>query len=283
MGKKRPEIKKIKYLGSLLELKKVIKKKHVEKIIELSKTKSEKKLIDYCRENQLDYSFIPEQMEMQTRNIEIDSINGIPIIKLKPTPLDGWGRVIKRIFDLLSSLLLLIILSPLMLIIAILIKLDDPKANVLFKYLDDGSRVKRVGQKGLLFKFYKFRTMKPGTHNLRYTELAKQNRRKDSPMVKIKNDPRITKIGKFLRKTSLDELPQLFNVIKGEMSLVGPRPHLPEEVAKYQDHQRFVLTLKPGITGMAQVSGRSDLDFNQEVQLDTFYIENWSLWLDIKI
>ena len=99
----------------------------------------------------------------------------------------------------------------------------------------------------------------------------------------IKNDPRITKIGSFIRRTSIDELPQLFNVLKGEMSLVGPRPHLPEEVAKYQKHHKFVLTLKPGITGMAQISGRSDLDFEKEVKLDTYYIENWSLLLDLKI
>jgi lipopolysaccharide/colanic/teichoic acid biosynthesis glycosyltransferase len=143
--------------------------------------------------------------------------------------------------------------------------------------------VKRVGQKGKLFPFYKFRTMKPNTHNLRYQELAHLNTREGTPMVKIKNDPRVTKIGRIMRKTSLDELPQLINVLKGEMSLVGPRPHLPEEVANYQKHHKFVLTIKPGITGMAQVSGRSDLDFEQEVKLDSFYIENWSLLLDLKI
>jgi lipopolysaccharide/colanic/teichoic acid biosynthesis glycosyltransferase len=125
--------------------------------------------------------------------------------------------------------------------------------------------------------------MVPNSHNLRYTELAHLNSREGTPMVKIKNDPRVTRLGRFLRKTSLDELPQLFNVLKGEMSLVGPRPHLPEEVAKYQKHHKFVLTIKPGITGMAQTSGRSDLDFEREVKLDTYYIENWSLLLDIKI
>jgi lipopolysaccharide/colanic/teichoic acid biosynthesis glycosyltransferase len=102
-------------------------------------------------------------------------------------------------------------------------------------------------------------------------------------MVKIKNDPRVTRVGKFIRKWSIDELPQLWNVLKGDMSLVGPRPHLPEEVEKYDKHHKFVLSLKPGITGMAQISGRSNLDFEKEIQLDTYYIENWSLWLDIKI
>jgi lipopolysaccharide/colanic/teichoic acid biosynthesis glycosyltransferase len=125
--------------------------------------------------------------------------------------------------------------------------------------------------------------MIPNSHNLRYSELAHLDTRHGTPMVKIKNDPRITPIGHFLRKTSLDELPQLFNVLRGEMSLVGPRPHLPEEVARYDKHHKFVLTIKPGITGMAQVSGRSDLDFEREVKLDTYYIENWSLLLDLKI
>jgi lipopolysaccharide/colanic/teichoic acid biosynthesis glycosyltransferase len=125
--------------------------------------------------------------------------------------------------------------------------------------------------------------MHPNTHNLRYTELADKNIRKGSPMVKIQNDPRVTRVGRFIRKWSIDELPQLWNVLKGDMSLVGPRPHLPEEVAKYEHHHKFVLALKPGITGLAQIAGRSDLDFEKEIQLDTYYIENWSLWLDIKI
>ena len=102
-------------------------------------------------------------------------------------------------------------------------------------------------------------------------------------MVKIKADPRVTKVGRFIRKTSIDELPSLWNVLKGEMSLVGPRPHLPEEVARYRKHHKFVLTIKPGITGLAQISGRSDLNFEEEVKLDTLYIEQWSLWMDIKI
>ena len=133
----------------------------------------------------------------------------------------------------------------------------------------------------MLFRSY------PNTHNLRYTELANKNTRgtfgKDTPLVKIKDDPRVTRVGKILRKTSIDEFPQLFNVLRGEMSLVGPRPHLPEEVANYKKHHKFVLAIKPGITGLAQTSGRSDLNFEEEVRLDTYYIEHWSLWLDIII
>jgi len=113
--------------------------------------------------------------------------------------------------------------------------------------------------------------------------LSGKNTRGETPLVKITNDPRVTKLGVFLRLFDIDELPQLWNVFKGDMSLVGPRPHLPEEVSKYKKHHNFVFTVKPGITGLSQVTGRCKLDFEKEVELDTYYIENWSLWLDIKI
>jgi lipopolysaccharide/colanic/teichoic acid biosynthesis glycosyltransferase len=118
---------------------------------------------------------------------------------------------------------------------------------------------------------------------MRYKELADLNIREGGPLVKIKDDPRITRVGKFIRRFSIDELPELFLAFSGKMSLVGPRPHLPEEVAKYERHHKKVLTLKPGITGLAQISGRSDLSFEEEVRLDTYYIENWSFLLDLTI
>lgn len=283
---KNPQYLLVKHLENTHDIEKVVIDKKIEKVIEcragLSKDQ-ETGLLDFCREHQIEYSFIPGELEMQRTNIDIETPAGIPLITFKPTPLEGWGRILKRFFDFVGALCLLIVLFPVLLIIAILIKIDDPKGTIIFKFLDDGSRVKRVGHRSKPFPFYKFRTMKPGTHNMRYGELAHLDARQGTPMVKIKNDPRVTKIGKILRATSLDELPQLFNVLKGEMSLVGPRPHLPEEVVKYQKHHRFVLTVKPGITGMGQISGRSDLDFEQEVKLDSYYIENWSLLLDLKI
>lgn len=272
-------------VNQLDDLISIIKKKKVEEIIQtksdLSRVHS-KDILNVCREHHLHYHFVPDLVQVQRTNIEISSPGGIPLISLKPTPLDGWGKVIKRIFDITGALIGLVLFSPILLITAIAIRIDS-KGNVLFKYLDDGSRVKRVGQYGKLFNFYKFRSMLPKTHNLRYTELADKNIRKGTPMVKIKDDPRVTRVGKFIRTWSIDELPQLWNVLKGDMSLVGPRPHLPEEVAKYKTHQKFVLALKPGITGLAQISGRSNLNFEKEVQLDTYYIENWSIWIDIKI
>ena len=278
-------VKHLHNLGKVSELADIVKKFKIDEIIQtksdLTETQSTD-ILEFCRENHLAYSFVPDLLAVHQTNVEVETLKGIPVIKLKPTPLDGWGRVFKRIFDFAGALLGLIILSPVLLISAIAIKLDS-KGTILFKFLDDGSRVKRVGQFGRLFNFCKFRTMYPHTHNLRYSTLAEKNTREGSPLVKIRNDPRITGVGRILRKTSIDELPQLINVLKGEMSLVGPRPHLPEEVAHYRKHHKFVLTIKPGITGLAQISGRSDLDFEEEVRLDTYYIEHWSLWLDIKI
>jgi len=275
----------LKYLGSIADLEKLIKKHKIEEIIQTNSEITQIEslhIVDYCQSNHIQYSFIPSTLEVQRTNIEIDTSRGIPLIKLKTTPLDGWNKILKRIFDIFGALTGLILLSPIFIIIALAIKLDS-KGPILFCKKDDGSPVKRVGQYGKLFRFYKFRTMKPKTDSLRYTELAEKDLRKGSPLVKIKNDPRVTKLGKFLRKTSLDEIPQFWSVLTGDMSLVGPRAHLPEEVEKYEKNHYFVLNIKPGITGLPQISGRSDLDFQEEIRLDRYYIENWSLWTDIKI
>ena len=164
----------------------------------------------------------------------------------------------------------------------IIIKLDS-RGPVFFSRRDDGSYLYRVGEGGTPFKYFKFRSMIPNSDSMRYKELADLNIRGEGPMVKIKDDPRVTRFGKVIRRWSIDELPELFLVFMGRMSLVGPRPHLPEEVAKYENYHRKTLTIKPGITGLAQVSGRSDLPFDEEAKLDIYYIENWSLLLDISI
>lgn len=270
---------------SLDELKIFVQGNRIEELIQTKESLQETEsadILQFCREHHVDYTFVPSLLEMQRRNIEIMPIDGIPLLRLRPTPLDGWGKVAKRSFDFMLSATTLILFSPMLLAISLAIKITSP-GTVFFKYLDDGSPVKRVGQFGRLFRFYKFRTMRMGTHNLRYTELAKQNLREEGPLVKIENDPRVTPVGRLLRKTSLDELPQLWNVLRGHMSLVGPRPHFPEEVAKYKNHHRRVFAIKPGITGLAQISGRSDLPFEEEVRLDTWYIEHWSPILDLKI
>ncbi|MBT5016181.1 sugar transferase [Candidatus Peregrinibacteria bacterium] len=275
----------LRILGKITELEKIIKRHQIEEIIQTKSDLPEAeahKIIDFCREHHIQYHFVPDVLQIHKTEIDVFNIAGLPLISLKMTPLDGWGKVYKRIFDIIFSSLLLIILSPSLLIIAIYIKLDS-RGPVIFSKKDNGEPVKRVGEHGKLFKFYKFRTMKPKTDNLRYKDLNEKSHRQGSPLVKIKNDPRITRFGKHLRRWSLDELPQLWSVFAGKMSLVGPRPHLPEEVAKYKKHHKFVLNIKPGITGLAQVNGRSDLNFEEEVRYDTFYIEKWSPLLDLKI
>jgi exopolysaccharide biosynthesis polyprenyl glycosylphosphotransferase len=272
-----------KFLGNLTELAKIVRRHRVDSVILTTQNLSEVQdhdILEFCRQNHVEYRFVPDILEVERSNVDIEPLAGFPLIHLKPTPLDGWGRIVKRCFDILGSGLGLILLSPLFAIIALGIKLDSP-GPVFFTKLEDGKPACRIGMDGKPFKFVKFRTMKHNTHHLR-SELAKLNHRK-GPLMKIKNDPRITKFGAFLRHTSLDELPNLWNVLKGDMSLVGPRPHLPEEVDRYEAKHQFLLTIKPGITGLGQVSGRSDLDFEEEARLDSFYIKHWSIFLDLKI
>jgi exopolysaccharide biosynthesis polyprenyl glycosylphosphotransferase len=247
----------------------------------LSKTES-LRLYDFANENHLTFKYVADLLEVKVLKTEVSEIAGVPVIEVKRTTLDGWGRIVKRIFDIIISGIIILILSPIFIITTILIKIDS-SGPVFFSRRDDGSPVFRVGQGGKTFRYFKFRSMIPGTDGMRYKELADKNLRKDGPMVKIADDPRITRVGAFIRRWSIDELPELLLVFMGKMSLVGPRPHLPEEVAKYEQHHKKTLTVKPGITGLAQVSGRSDLLFEEEVKLDVYYIENWSILLDISI
>lgn len=181
----------------------------------------------------------------------------------------------KRAFDITASLLALIVLSPFLLIIYILILIDDPKASPVF-------RQKRIGRHGKEFTMYKFRTMVANAEQIR-GELADKNEM-DGPVFKIKEDPRITKIGKFLRKTGIDEILQLVNVLKGDMSLVGPRPPLPEEVSEYDDYQKLRLVVTPGLTCIWQTTKeRNDVSFEEWVNMDIDYIEHRTMLLDIKM
>jgi exopolysaccharide biosynthesis polyprenyl glycosylphosphotransferase len=235
-------------------------------------------LLDIATEYHLTYKYTADLLGSQLVNHEIDTIAGTPIIEIKPTRLDGWGRVLKRVFDLVGSLVFIVVFSPLMLITALAIVIDS-RGPVFFSY-------QRVGQNGKPFRYFKFRSMVADAHQYRSDPefLAQhKNLRDGTPMMKFADDPRITRVGRFIRRTNIDELPELFLVVWGKMSLVGPRPHQVDEVDRYQNHHKKLLTLKPGMTGLAQVSGRSDLHFEDEVRLDTYYIEHWSLGLDLKI
>ena len=182
--------------------------------------------------------------------------------------------VTKRLIDIVGSLCGIILLSPLFLIVAILIKLEDPKGKVFFAQ-------ERNGKYPKTFKMYKFRSMVHNAEDL-LKDLMDRNEQ-TGPVFKINDDPRITKVGKFIRKTSIDELPQLFNVLKGDMSLVGPRPPIPHEVEQYNSYQMQRLAVKPGLTCIWQVSGRNNIGFDEWVEMDIEYIKTRNLWLDIKL
>jgi len=265
----------LKIIGTIDQLESLVHKYQVEEIIQAEPTFKELSnadLLSFCRSHQIHYYFIPEVLRLQSVNIEMEMIDDVPVISLKQTPLEGWGTVYKRIFDIIFSLILVILLIPFWIIVPILIKLDSP-GPVFYR--------SRRKHKNKVFDIFKFRSMTVDADK-RKAELLDQNERK-GPLFKIKDDPRVTKLGRFLRKTSIDELPQLFNVLLGTVSLVGPRPHLPEEVDQYKQDHHKVFAIKPGVTGLAQISGRSNLDFEDEVKLDFYYIENWSMWLDLKI
>lgn len=220
-------------------------------------------------------NILPMQLKPIHRQVYIQKVGGMPCLSVSCPTIIGRDFWLKRIFDFCFTALFLIITSPIYLAIAIAIKLDSP-GPVFYKQT-------RIGLRGRPFQVWKFRTMRPDADKLQ-KELEALNETKDGIIFKIKDDPRVTRIGKFLRRYSLDELPQLFNVLLGEMSLVGPRPLPTRDVEKFLDHHFLRQEVLPGVTGLWQVSGRSNiLDFEQVINLDMNYIENWSLKLDFEI
>ena len=222
----------------------------------------------------VNWRILPIDIKLPERPAEIDTIIGVPTIRLAHSAIVGIDYFSKRVFDIVVSSLLLAIIGIPMLIIAASIKVDSP-GSILYKQT-------RVGLKGNHFDIWKFRTMVENASELQQ-QLEAQNEVQGGILFKIKDDPRITKVGKYLRRYSLDELPQLFNVLRGEMSLVGPRPLPVRDVAKFAQSHYFRQEVLPGITGLWQVSGRSDTDSDGVFNLDFEYIENWSLKLDFKI
>ncbi len=215
----------------------------------------------------------------------VHTLAGRPVIEILTTPLDGWGAIYKRLFDIVISLLLILVTLPIQIIVALALFIEQP-GSVLFRKLHDGTPAYRIGQGGRRFPYFKFRSMVRDAHKYRFDPKFIEkygNMREGTPLFKLERDPRVTPVGTFIRKYSLDEIPEFYLVLLGRMSLVGPRPHLPEEVASYKPEYKKVLTIKPGITGLSQISGRANLDFDDEVRLDMYYIENWSPWLDLII
>ena len=206
-------------------------------------------------------------------NVQLEDLDGVPLLTFSTGPTSVGGLLLKRTLDVALAGLLLVLALPFLVSLALLIRLSS-RGAVLF-------RQTRCGRNGRLFTLYKFRTMNADAEERRQ-EIEHLNEM-DGPVFKARNDPRVTRFGRVLRKFSLDELPQLWNVLKGDMSLVGPRPPIPEEVARYERWQRRRLAMKPGLTCLWQISGRNELDFDQWMRLDLAYIDTWSPWLDLKI
>jgi exopolysaccharide biosynthesis polyprenyl glycosylphosphotransferase len=217
--------------------------------------------------------FVPDLLQMSLSQVDTDVLEGIPLIGMKETRLTGWKIALKRLIDIAGSSAMLLLLSPLLSVIGVAIKLDSP-GRVLFTQT-------RLGRGERPFTCYKFRSMWEHAEEAR-PELSGLNEIA-GPIFKIREDPRVTRVGRIIRRFSLDELPQLVNVFRGDMSLVGPRPPLPSEVEVYEDWHHERLRIPSGMTGLWQVMGRSDLTFDEMVMLDLYYAENWSLWLDFKI
>lgn len=242
--------------------------------------------IEFCNDHHITFKYSADLFDTFSTNMTVHPLAGIPIIELKRTPLEGWGAVIKRFFDFIFALAILILIIPIILICVVVIFFETGRP-IFYKN-------KRVGYRGSYFFAYKLRSMfqKDCTGEQfgaggeaaqkREQELIKNHSVRQGPIYKIKNDPRVTPFGRFIRRWSIDELPQFLNVLFGDMSIVGPRPHQPREVESEKEY-KHVSTIKPGITGLAQISGRSDLSFEEEVRLDVFYIEKWTLFLDFVI
>ncbi len=267
-----------KLLGTLTNYEKILKEKAPDEVIFATEDSSKKlsaNFIKLAHTHHVTFSFLPDELGLDMASIKISTMKGLPIMTFLNTKLLGWGLVVKSFFDYFCAIILLIILSPIFLLITFFVWIGDIKSSVIY-----GST--RVGKKGKHFLCYKFRTMRDGADQEK-AKLLKKNERKGGVLFKIKDDPRITPVGKFLRKYSLDELPQLWNILKGDMSFIGHRPHLPDEVAKYKASDLQILTIKPGLSGFSQVNGRSDLSFEEEMNYELFYMKNWTIWLDITI
>lgn len=270
------DIGPFKALGPLENLPQVVREHAIDQVIITLPWQYHRKtvyLVAEAERSGVRARVVPDLFQLSLGGVDVEAINGIPLISVKDTALSGFNLLVKRTFDLVLASLALLVLMPLCLVIALAIRLDSP-GPILF-------RQQRAGRRGRPFMVYKFRSMIENAES--ELERLRALNEASGPMFKIKEDPRRTRVGRFLRATSLDEVPQFLNVLRGEMSLVGPRPALLSEVAQYQDWHRKRLEAQPGMTGLWQVSGRSNLSFDEMAMLDIYYIENWSLGLDISI
>jgi exopolysaccharide biosynthesis polyprenyl glycosylphosphotransferase len=275
-------------LGGTAEIERIVDENEIERIFLAVRGLGEEKMIDLisrCMRAKVPVKMVADQFQLFASDATLRRVDGVPTLGVRENPMRGVAYLVKRVFDILISSILVLLLLPLFGIVALLIKVFSP-GPVFF-------RQTRAGRNGSPFAFYKFRTMRTDTDDQLHREYATnfisgkdlrfEAEKADKPVYKMTRDPRVTSIGLILRKTSLDELPQLYNVLRGEMSLVGPRPPIVYELQHYKEWHKRRLEAKPGLTGLWQVSGRSEVPFNEMVLLDLYYIDHWSLKLDFEI
>ncbi len=270
------EIGRFKSLGSLEYAERVLNSEHIDEVIITLPWMYQRKILAIvraCEARGVRARVVPDLFQLSLNRLDVEEVGGLPLIGIKEPSLSRPGRIAKRALDIIVAAAILILTAPITLLTALLIRFDSP-GPVLFSQT-------RVGERGKTFTVFKFRSMRVGAEAEQ--EQLRERNEATGPLFKIRDDPRQTRFGRLLRRTSIDELPQFLNVLRGEMSVVGPRPGLPSEVARYQPWHRQRLEVKPGISGLWQVSGRSDLTFDEMCLLDIYYIENWSLALDVQI
>jgi exopolysaccharide biosynthesis polyprenyl glycosylphosphotransferase len=263
-------------LGEVSETERVLTMNRVDEVIITLPWSAQPKIVEVvnlCNHHHIRARVVPSLLQINLSKLDVDDLGGIPLIGVRQPTFSPVNEVLKRGFDLLFGGLVFLMALPVMTIAALLIRADSPGSPIFSQ--------PRAGKDGKPFKIYKLRSMVQDAEEKR-DELLQHNEA-DGPMFKIKDDPRTTRVGRIIRKLSLDELPQFWNVLKGDMSVVGPRPALLHEVAQYGDWHNERLRVKPGISGLWQISGRSELTFDEMCLLDVYYIENWSLSLDLKI
>jgi exopolysaccharide biosynthesis polyprenyl glycosylphosphotransferase len=270
------DIGPFKALGAVDNLEQLVATQSIDTVIICLTWQSHRtiqRLLRLCEQYGVRAQIVPDFFQLTKDQLHVEVINGIPLISTRLISIQGWNLIVKRVADWLLGLCGALVALPLMALIALAIHLDSPGPIIYTQ--------RRIGKNGKPFACYKFRSMVDGADELR-ENLANLNEA-SGPLFKVRDDPRRTRVGRILRRFSLDELPQLYNVLRGEMSLVGPRPNLPHEVEQYEEWHKKRLSASPGITGLWQISGRSDLTFDEMVLLDIYYVENWSLALDFGI
>jgi len=270
------DIGPFKALGPIANLETLLAEREIETVVVCLPWQTHRtiqRLLRICEQKNVRAQVVPDLFQLTKNQMQVEDLNGIPLISTREVSIRGWNLVIKRISDVILTLLFSIIVAPIGLVIAIAIWIDT-HGSIFYAQT-------RIGKNGEPFKCYKFRSMVMDADNLRH-QIDGLNEA-TGPLFKVRDDPRRTRVGRFIRRYSLDELPQLINVLRGQMSLVGPRPNLPDEVKLYKEWHKKRLSASPGITGLWQVSGRSDLTFDEMVLLDIYYIENWSLARDFSI